>query len=180
MLIRDPKRSDFHDMVEVFFSYFPEAEADPSFGLLLYRKRPSIKDERRWFSGVLKGIRSGDVVMKVAEVDSHVVGWCDVRRVAPGTPTDHWGVLGLGIRREFRGRGIGAALMRDTLEGCRGGFEFVELAVHVNNARAIRLYEGFGFKKVGVRPNKIKRGGVYTDDQLMYLDLRPRGRTPSS
>jgi ribosomal protein S18 acetylase RimI-like enzyme len=171
LLIRELKPSDFGDMVEVFFSFFPEAEADLSFGLLLYKEKPTVEDERKWFEGTLKGIAEGNVIMVMAEADSRVVGWCDVRRLAPKTPVDHRGVLGICVKKEFRGRGIGEALIGEVVERCKGKFEVIELTVLSGNEKAIMLYERFGFKKYGARRNAVKRAGRYFDEDLMDLKL---------
>ena len=171
MLIREVTPSDFNDIIETFFSFFPEAEADPSFGLMLFREKPSMDDERKWFENTLRGISEGNIVMIVSEVDSHVVGWCDVRRLAPKTPVDHRGVLGLCVKKELRGRGIGEALIKGIVERCEGKFEVIELTVLSGNQRAIRLYERFGFEKYGVRRGALKRAGKYFDENLMDLRL---------
>jgi len=171
LLIRELRASDFDDFVQTYYSFFPEAEADPSFGLTLFHKLPSLDDERKWFSDVLKDIEAGNAVNSAAEVDSRVVGWCDVRRMRPDSPLDHRGALGLCIRKEFRGRGIGTALMKQNIDKCRGKFESIELTVLANNLRAIRLYERFGFKRYGKLPRAVKRAGKYFDDELMYLAL---------
>lgn len=171
MLIRDMKPSDFEDMVETFFSFFPEGDADPGFGLTLSRQKPTMADEHKWFSEILKEIEAGNVVVTVAEVDSHVVGWCDVRRIRPGGPLDHRGGLGICIRKAFRSRGIGTALMKETLAKCKGRFEVVELAVLATNSRAHELYKHFGFKEYGLLPGAIKRGDRYIDEYFMYLKV---------
>lgn len=171
MLIRELRPTDFDGVVETYFSFFPEAEADPSFGLPLFRQPPSLDDERKWFSGALKGIEAGNFVSSVAVVDSKVVGWCDVRRMAPGSPEDHRGTLGLVVRKEFRGRGIGAGLMKETIDRCRGKFEQIDLTVLANNAQAIKLYERFGFKRYGRLSSAVKRSGKYFDFELMFLSL---------
>jgi ribosomal protein S18 acetylase RimI-like enzyme len=171
LLIREVRPSDFNDIVETFFSFFPEAEADPSFGLWLFKEKPSMDDEHKWFEDTLKGIAEGNIMMAVAEVDSRVVGWCDVRRLAPRTPVDHRGVLGICVKKEFRGRGIGEALIKGILERCRGKFEVIELTVLSGNSKAIRLYEKFGFEKYGVRRGALKRATKYFDEDLMDLRL---------
>jgi RimJ/RimL family protein N-acetyltransferase len=171
-VIRELRTSDFDDIVETYFSFFPEAGADPSFGLPLFRKMPSVEDERRWFSGVLKDVDAGNLVSSVAEVNSHVIGWCDVRRVAPGSPHDHRGVLGLVVRKEFRGGGIGTALMKETIDKCRDKFESIELKALSNNLRAIKLYKRFGFRACGKLPRAVKRAGKYFDEESMYLRLQ--------
>jgi len=171
LLIRELRPSDLDDFIETYFSFFPEAEADPSFGLTLTRKLPSLDDERKWFSDVLKDTEDGDIVNSAAEVDSKMVGWCVVRRTRPGSPLDHRGVLGLCVRKEFRGRGIGTALIEETIDKCRGKFESIELTARSNNLLAIKLYKRFGFKTYGELPRAVKRAGKYFDDVLMYLRL---------
>lgn len=171
VLVREPRPSDFRDIAATNSSFYPEAEADPSFGLTLYRSVPSPKSDRRWFSKALKNMAAGNVVMRVAVADSHVIGWCDVTRRVPGSAVDHRGELGIGVRKEFRGQGIGAALMKSALEGCKGKFEIIELDVLTTNQRAIKLYKSFGFKKCGTLPSALKRAGRYFDDDFMYLKL---------
>lgn len=171
LLIRDVRPTDFDDIVETWFSFFPEAEADPSFGLSLYRERPTMEEERKWFTGALQDIENGNLVKIVAEVDGRVVGWCDVRRVAPRTHNDHRGTLGICLRRGFRGRGIGKALVAAAIAKSRGKFESLELTVLTNNETAVRLYRQYGFRSYGRRPSAIKRCGRYFDERLMFLDL---------
>lgn len=170
-MIREVRRSDFKSMVETFNSFFPEAEADPSFGLLLYNKRPTMKEERKWFEGVMKRIRKGDTVMAVAEADGRAIGWCEVSRELPKTAINHRATLGICVKKEYRGMGIGKALVAKALEESKGKFEIVELTVFSHNRRAVRLYEGSGFKKYGVRRKAVKRAGKYFDEDLMMIEL---------
>ncbi len=107
----------------------------------------------------------------VAEVDGSVVGTCDVDRRSARTELSHVAVLGIAIRKEFRGRGIGQNLMRKTIEACRGKFEVIVLSVFSNNYPAKTLYEKLGFKMYGQLPRGIKRGDQYIDEELMYLSL---------
>jgi RimJ/RimL family protein N-acetyltransferase len=171
LLIRELRPTDFGDMAETFLSFFPEAEVDPSFGLVLPRQRPSMEDEGKWFTDTLRELEAGNAVITVAEVDSHVVGWCDVRRIGAGGPLDHRANLGICIRKEHRGQGIGTGLLREALAKCKGRFEVVELSVLASNPRAYELYRRFGFAEYGLLPRGIKRDGAYTDQRFMYLRL---------
>jgi ribosomal protein S18 acetylase RimI-like enzyme len=171
LLIREVRPSDFDDLFQVSCSFYPEVEADPSFGLDMARIMPSRADEQKWFSKVLEDIEAGNMVLLVAEVDSRVIGWCDIPRKLPGHFVDHRASLGIYIQKEFRGHGIGKALLRESIEKSRGKFESIELQAFSTNHRAIRLYEQFGFKKVGVIPDAIKRGERYFDVEMMVLKL---------
>ena len=51
------------------------------------------------------------------------------------------------------------------------GFEQLNLEVRSSNARAIRLYEKYGFRKLGTFPNFFKLNGEYMDFDLMNLEL---------
>jgi ribosomal-protein-alanine N-acetyltransferase len=58
--------------------------------------------------------------------------------------------LGIAIVPEYRGRGIGTALLQEIFhEATKMGYQAVSLSVDPNNP-ALRLYERLGFVKVGV------------------------------
>ena len=170
MIIRDLKPSDFDDIVNNLYSYYEEVSENPELGLVLFNTKPSISYELEWFSNLYKGIAAGNNVAVVAEVDSHAVGLCIVHGRLPDSEISHGAELGIALRKEYRGRGIGTPLLREALERCRGKFETVELAVLTNN-RAKKLYEKFGFKIIGTRQRAIKRGNRYFDEYVMILTL---------
>ena len=51
------------------------------------------------------------------------------------------------------------------------GFEQLNLEVRSSNARAIRLYEKYGFRKLCTFPHFFKIDGEYIDFDLMNLEL---------
>ena len=53
------------------------------------------------------------------------------------------------------------------------GFEQLNLEVRSSNARAIRLYEKYGFRKLCTVPNFFKVNGESIDFDLMNLALNP-------
>jgi RimJ/RimL family protein N-acetyltransferase len=105
----------------------------------------------------------------VAVVGDNVVGWCDV--LPKERPIHaHCGVLGMGLLPQWRGKGIGTALIRTTLnDACRRGLVRIELTVHADNARAIALYEKLGFKKEGLMRDAAFIDGIYRDVILMAI-----------
>jgi RimJ/RimL family protein N-acetyltransferase len=105
----------------------------------------------------------------VALAEGKVVGWCDVLPVERPTRA-HNGVLGIGLAAEFRGRGIGSALLQEALRGARAfGFTRVELTYREGNARVAPLYERFGFVREGVLRKAIRLDGEYEDLICMAL-----------
>src|SRR5688572_29718207 len=55
-------------------------------------------------------LRSADAVHIVAEIEGSLVGWCDIAPVT-SEGMQHVGRLGMGVTRDFRGRGIGRRLL---------------------------------------------------------------------
>ncbi len=99
----------------------------------------------------------------VALTTGTVIGWCDV---IPHRSSmfSHCGRLGMGVRRDYRGRGIGRRLAEATIEKAAGqGLERIELEVFASNAVAIRLYEKLGFVVEGVKKRARKLDGIYDD-----------------
>ena len=93
----------------------------------------------------------------------------------------HRADIGVALKLEIRGKGVGEALMRRTMDlGIRRfrGLETVELSAFAYNDRALALYKKLGFEECARIPRSAKEGRMYFDEVLMRLDLPParRGR----
>jgi ribosomal protein S18 acetylase RimI-like enzyme len=76
----------------------------------------------------------------------------------------------MGIRKEYRGIGLGKKLMQIVLDkGKEMGLTRVELDVREDNTNAIKLYEKFGFIVEGKKRNACKTEGVYSNVLVMGL-----------
>ena len=170
MQIRDLAWGDFPDLVDNYYRCYGEREAGRPIGIVLFDRQPGPVEETRWFSHLYESVQEGGAVACVAEVDGKAVGLCTVLRAGPGagSETAHVGGLGVLVRDDVRGKGVGRALIEETLRRCRGKFELVTLAVFVDNERAKRLYLSLGFQRYGTLPRSIKRGDRYIDEELMY------------
>jgi RimJ/RimL family protein N-acetyltransferase len=88
----------------------------------------------------------------------------------PRPALSHVGTLGMGLLDAHRGRGIGRRLLAATIEDAwRFGLERIELTVLVNNVRARRLYQAFGFHEEGVLRRYWKMRDQRQDGVLMAL-----------
>ena len=101
------------------------------------------------------------------------VGGVGVAQVRPHIKYRHRAVMGISVRKEYWGCGLGGYLMQLAIDQTRSnGFEQLELGVYSDNARAIHLYEKFGFERYGIQPRAFKlKDGTYRDEIIMVKML---------
>ena len=70
------------------------------------------------------------------------------------TVLDEGQITNVATHPDHRRRGVASSLMAALIEYCRGrDIRYISLEVRASNSGAIALYEGVGFKAVGVRKN---------------------------
>lgn len=110
-------------------------------------------------------LRRSNAVLLVAEDNKGVAGYA-----ALWLADDEAELGNLAVRPGRRRRGIGRALLRHVLERAfERGARTVFLEVREGNAVARRLYEGFGFRVVGSRPDYY--ASPREDALVMRIDL---------
>jgi putative acetyltransferase len=90
--------------------------------------------------------------------------------------TRHVASIGMMVAPEWRGRGVGSALMEAAIAWCRReGVEKIELSVYPDNDTARALYEKYGFREEGRLSGHSKKQRIgYLDEVLMGLWLTER------
>lgn len=108
----------------------------------------------------------------LAEAGSQIVGELNLKG-GKRRATRHSALLGISVRQDWRGRGVGSALMAQAIEWARGSgvITRIELYVYARNEAAIHLYQKFGFEVEGRRRRVIYQHGEYLDDLVMGLLL---------
>ncbi|HAA57442.1 MAG TPA: hypothetical protein DCE42_21940 [Myxococcales bacterium] len=83
----------------------------------------------------------------------------------------HVTMLGICVHRDWRGRGVGNALLEHGIRWARENpvVKRIELYTYLRNERAQHLYEKFGFVREGVRRRMVLFEGEYLDDVTMGL-----------
>lgn len=112
----------------------------------------------------------------VAEVDGEVVGWVSLTRFSPRPAYDRIKELSIYVRRDWRDRGVGNALMQAVLaEARRLGLHKVVLTTFFTLPRAVHLYRKYGFRRVGVYRRQGMLDGRWMDTLVMerLLDEAP-------
>jgi len=120
----------------------------------------SVENEEQW---IKNGRESGSTVLISCYADGEVVGNCEIR-FHTGMKDSHRATVAIAILKKFWGLGIGSAMFEELIAAAtsHGGTEIVELEFMEGNDRARALYEKFGFRIVGERPNafKLKDGSI--------------------
>ena len=88
--------------------------------------------------------------------------------------TAHRASIGIALKKEFWGLGIGTTLMREIDKAARKrGVSQLELEFIEGNARARALYEKSGFRIVGIHPNAFRMSdGSLANEYLMIKELK--------
>lgn len=113
---------------------------------------------------------SADNVQYLAKGDGEIIDTASLNRKP--RRMSHRGVFGISLKKAWWGCGAASALMEAILAFAKeNGFEQLNLEVRSSNARAIRLYEKYGFRKLCTFPHFFKINGEYIDFDLMNLEL---------
>jgi putative acetyltransferase len=104
----------------------------------------------------------------VACVEDEVIGEISLHTSPTRWRMRHVGSIGMAVRDDWQGRGIGTVLMEAALDLADNWLNLtrVELTVYVDNAPAITLYEKFGFEIEGTHRFAF-RDGEYVDGYSM-------------
>ena len=115
----------------------------------------------------------GDSTHLAAVLDGKVIGTAGLTRFE--NRRSHVGTIGMAVHDAYAGQGAGSALMAALLDIADNwlGLTRVELTVYADNARAIGLYERYGFEREGLHRDFALRGGALVD-ALAMARLRRR------
>ena len=107
----------------------------------------------------------------VALAGDRVVGSLGIQRDEHPV-TRHVATLGMHVGADWRGMGIGTALLSEALRWARSvGVEKLELSVYPDNLAAREMYRRFGFVEEGTLVRHSKKSYGYEDEVLMGLWL---------
>ena len=88
-------------------------------------------------------------------------------------PLNNRAELGLFIQREYRGRGLGLRALELLTAYAREHIGLRQLYVYiaVDNVVCLKLFENYGYRRVGTLQSWVKRGTVYHDVVLLQMIL---------
>jgi putative acetyltransferase len=109
------------------------------------------------------------MVSLVACADAEVIGQLSLHTFPHSPRRRHVGQLGMAVRDDWQGKGVGTALMHAALDLADKwlNLERLELDVYTDNEAAVRLYQKFGFVIEGTLVRFAFRDGRYVDAYTM-------------
>ncbi|HLH86579.1 MAG TPA: GNAT family N-acetyltransferase [Thermoplasmataceae archaeon] len=117
--------------------------------------------------GEQERIRSPDDLTVVSELGGEIVGVMTIQR-GMYKKNRHTGNLGIAIKSQHRGKGLGTRMIKDGIQWCNQvGITKLNLEVFSTNVNAISLYKKLGFETEGIRKRQFIIDGEYVDDVLM-------------
>ena len=162
--IRNVKVEDAEVLLDIESSVISEGEYFIVVSEELERKPVQEEKER-----IQRRMDNEKETLIVAEVDGVVVGSIEFRSQIRKR-LSHTGSVSMSISKDYRGMGIGKALLKALLDWADENplIEKVSLGVLSTNQRAISLYKQMGFLEEGRLMKEYKlNGGEYIDDILM-------------
>jgi RimJ/RimL family protein N-acetyltransferase len=129
---------------------------------------PDTVEER---AELIKRLHGEDLYL-VADYRKRVVGSVLLRRPTPAY-LHHQAWLGIELHRDFRGYGVGSALIQQAVSWAKShGIELIRLGVLDTNPRAKSLYARLGFQETGYIQDFVKHpDGYYIGETQMVLRL---------
>lgn len=131
----------------------------------------TVESEEKW---VTRARESQSTLMITCFIDGEIAGNCEIT-FRSGMKTGHRATIAIAILEKYWNLGIGSAFFKEMIAAAeaREGIEIVELEFIEGNDRARHLYEKFGFRIVGEKPNAIKlKGGRYRKEFFMQKMLK--------
>ena len=113
----------------------------------------------------------------VACAGDEIVGQLGLHTLAERPRRRHVGQLGMAVRDDWHGRGVGSALLQAAVDLADRWLNLrrLELEVYTDNAPAIALYKKFGFVIEGTQLDYGFRDGQYVDSYMMARIYRGSG-----
>lgn len=136
--------------------------------MLLRQKKMTKKEEIKRITNQLRMIEDKESIILVVEIRRKVMGCADVTK-EKNPSKKHTANLGISLKKEIRGKGIGKRLLKTVLKEAKKVLKvkIIKLSVMAPNKIAQNLYKKLGFKEIG----RIKKGlrfyQKYVDEVIM-------------
>lgn len=164
LILRKPEIEDAKSVVEYLNVVGGESEN------LLFGKdefRLTIEQEMEHIKSISN---STGTLMILGIINNNIVSIAQIsspnrKRIA------HNGEVSISVKKDYWKMGIGSAVMEELIRFAKENniIKNISLGVKASNTNGIKLYEKFGFKKVGIHKDFFNINGNFDDEILMDL-----------
>lgn len=153
-MIRRAKIEDLHEMLDIY-------NYEVVNGVATFDEVPVTYEQRKeWFN-----VHKGKYILLVEEQDGKIAGYASVSKLFPKPAYDISGEVSVYVGKDFRGQGIGKALLKELLVQTEKEGNFVSLfsLITGTNEASIHLHEKLGFTYSGVLKESGMKFGKHLD-----------------
>lgn len=153
-MIRRAKIEDLHEMLDIY-------NYEVVNGVATFDEVPVTYEQRKeWFN-----VHKGKYILLVEEQDGKIAGHASVSKLFPKPAYDISGEVSVYVGKDFRGQGIGKALLKELLVQTEKEGNFVSLfsLITGTNEASIHLHEKLGFTYAGVLKESGMKFGKHLD-----------------
>lgn len=125
--------------------------------------------------GFIESLNREKNLLIVAVSDHEVVGCLAALQAGGGhrDETAHILHVGLHLREELRGLGIGSKMLSYAMKWAKEkGFKKMEASIFTPNRRSLHLFNKAGFREEGIRKHRIRVGTDFIDEVLVGKILK--------
>jgi len=159
------------DLLDEILEFVNELGEEDTFLSFYPGKKITREEEEVWLNNRLKQIENKSQLIYWAVFDGKIVGGVDITR---GATVREWhiGTVGLMVRKDFRGEGLGKFLLEFVLKKAKElGIRTANLGVFSDNDIARRLYCKVGFEEYGKLPDGLLRKNKFSDHIYMFKKI---------
>lgn len=166
VLMRPPLEKDS----EIFTRYINELSSEKTY-IAVQGEQTTEKETEEYIKRIRKNVHAKKEIYLLLFLRDELVGAGGITLLQKIYSTT--GNMSITIKKDFRGKGLGARLSKKLLEEVSRlrGVQKIVLQVFGNNAPAIRLYKKLGFKEYGRLPKAITWRNKLIDEILMYKNI---------
>ncbi len=165
LILRKPIIEDAKSIIEYLNKVGGESDN------LLFGKDEFHLTEEQEMEYINKVNKDTNALMILGLINNEIVGIAQVygsnrKRIV------HNSEIAISVRKKYWSVGIGSAIMSELIRFAReSGKKNISLGVKANNQKALKLYEKFGFQKIGIHKDYFNINGTYHDKILMMLQI---------